>query len=146
MARQITIKLKALGESVTRESIFRYLLKPVVPKLIKHTTEELVRNDYSSLCEEDFWEFIATMQLQSTYLLSTNLAFMQMKDVAMRDGFMLMDKNRYNKILSSFCGFEVTKREAQDDKNVLMQQGNVLCNLWELEKMMFQNSILVLFN
>ena len=42
MARQITIKLKALEESVIRESIFRYLLKPGVPKLIKHTTEELV--------------------------------------------------------------------------------------------------------
>ena len=42
MARQITFKLKALGESVIRESIFRYLLKPAVPKLIKHTTEELV--------------------------------------------------------------------------------------------------------
>ena len=39
MARQITIKFKALGESVTRESIFCYLLKP---KLIKYTTEELV--------------------------------------------------------------------------------------------------------
>ena len=54
------------------------------------------------------------MQLQSTYLLSTDLAFEQMKDVAMRDGFMLMDKNRYNQILSSLRGFEVTKREAQD--------------------------------
>ena len=144
MAGQITIKLKALGESVTRESIFRYLLKPAVPKLIKHTTEELVQNDYPSLCEEDFWEFIATMQLQSTYLLSTDLAFKQMKDVAMRDGFMLMDKNRYNQILSSLRGFEVTKREAQDDENVWLQQGNVLRNLWELEKLMFQNSILVL--
>ena len=69
-----------------------------------------------------------------------------MKDVAMRDGFMLMDKNRYNQILSSLRGFEVTKREAQDDENVWLQQGNVLRNLWELEKLMFQNSILVLFN
>ena len=62
MARKITARLSALGEPVTKESIFCYLLKPVIPKLVEHTTEKLVENGHSAISEEDkLWKFISTM-------------------------------------------------------------------------------------
>ena len=86
------------------------------------------------------------MQLQSSYALSTDLAFQQMEDLVIHSGFNVMTKNRYNEILHSLRGFQVKNRSAQDEEEKWIQHGNFFCQLWPLEKLMFQNSIVTLFN
>ena len=147
MGTQIQTKMFGIRQNVTRVSTFQYLLKPAIPLMVDPTSEQLVLKKKSGTNDEEMMEFIATNHLRSTYSsVSTERAFELMEHEAKKYGIKLMEKSRYEDILHSLRGFEVASRLAQDEEYIWWQQGNMLRHLEKLEKRMFENSCLMLFN
>ena len=69
-----------------------------------------------------------------------------MKTLSTKHGFTLMDNERFDNILTSIRGYNVTSRTGDSGDNSWKQRKNLLRNLNELEKAIFKNSASLLFN
>lgn len=69
-----------------------------------------------------------------------------MEPLATRHGFSLMDMNRFNNILTSIRGYDVTSRTGDCRDDAWLQRKNLLRNLNELEQKVFKRSMDWLFN
>jgi len=134
MTTQIKSQFNSVGQQVTRENIFRYLLQPAIQPIAQYTSQELVSRRKKSTTESEIWEFIATKHLRSTHNATIELPFQLMQLTAKEFRFKLLPIDRYNDILYSLRGFDVSKRNAQDEAHIWMQQGNMLRHLSPIGK------------
>ena len=63
--------------------------------------------------------------LCSTFHVSNDMAWSQMKLIAVANGFTLMDQNRYGAILSSLQGFDQHQHVAIEEEETWMEQNNI---------------------
>lgn len=145
MVTQIKSKLQSLGQDVTRENLFCYLLNPAIPPIVEYTSQELISWGKEATSEPEIWEFVAMKHLCSTYNASSEISFQLMQLTVNQFRFKLIPIDWYNDTLQSLRGFDACKRNAQDEEHIWMQQGNMLCHIEDLEKDIFKNSSL-LFN
>ena len=69
-----------------------------------------------------------------------------MKPLSTKHGFTLMDNERFDNILTSIRGYNVTSRTGDSGDNSWKQRKNLLHNLNDLEKTIFKNSSSFTFN
>ena len=110
------------GIEINSRSVFRFLIQRAIPKLVDYTTQQLIQSGHSGTLEIEIYEFIATKHLCSTFCVSNNMAWSQMKPFVAANGFMLMDQNRYGAILSSLRGFNQHQCVAIEQEETWMEQ------------------------
>ena len=89
------------GIEINSGSVFRFLIQPTIPKLVNYTTQQLIQSGHSGTLEIEIYEFIVMKHYCSSFCVSNNVAWSQMKLIAVANGFTLMNQNRYGAILSS---------------------------------------------
>ena len=115
MAENTVKAMERTGVNTTSDHIFTYLLSDtVLLKIADYTTEVLVMNSHPPLSLHEFKQFIGTRWLRSRYRVSTENVFLLMKYVAMKNGFALMELQRFNSIYVSIRGFPVQQRSSED--------------------------------
>ena len=119
------------GIEINSGSVFGFLIQCAIPKLVDYTTQQLIQSGHSGTLEIGIYEFIATKHLCSTFCVSNNMAWSQMKPFVAwsqmkpfvaANGFMLMDQNRYGAILSSLRGFNQHQCVAIEQEETWMEQ------------------------
>ena len=101
ITQSLTNVMGSRGIEINSGSALRFLIQPAIPKLVDYTTQQLIQSGHSGTLEIEIYEFIAMKHLCSTFHVSNNVAWSQMKLIAVANGFSLLDQNRYGAIISS---------------------------------------------
>ena len=122
------------GIEINSGSVFRFLIQPAIPKLVNYTTQQLIQSGHSGTLEIEIYEFVVMKHLCSTFCVSNNVAWSQIKLIAVANGFTLMNQNRYGAILSSLQGFDqihvllLKKRKHGQNKIIFYTKSTQLSN------------------
>ena len=129
--------------------VFEHLLGDgAMCSIVDYTTQVLIEKGKPATNISKIRQFIATRILRSRFRLSTARAFDPMEQIAIQNGFILMDLHRYNSIMSSLQAYEVLGRSGADEEQQQswFQQDRLLPKLHPMEESLFQNSMILLLN
>ena len=135
------------GFGVDFVSTFNALLTaPAINILVECTSQELVSKGYERTNANEMLKFLATKFLQSRIHVQSDVAWSDyLEPLAVRYNFQLMEITRFNRMLNSIRGFDIDKRNA-DNNDTWMQRKNFLRHLAELETAIFKPSVNILLN
>ena len=140
--------LRSSGLSVNGASAIEFLTsEEVFATLSKYASQVLVSRNLLPVRPYELRKFFATKLLRSRFNMSTQKSWEEcMKPLSTKHGFTLMDKERFDNILTSIRGYDVTSRTGDGGDYSWKQRKNLLRSLNELEKAIFKNSSSFTFN
>lgn len=140
--------LRELGlDNNPANTVANLISDEVFAYIAHHTTQQLVKRNLPAVDVYEFKRFYATKLLRSRFNVSSDQAWKEvMEPLATRHGFSLMDMNRFNNILTSIRGYDVTSGTGDCRDDAWLQRKNLLRNLNELEQKVFKRSMDWLFN
>ena len=115
------------GFGVDSVNTFNALLTaPAINILVECTSQELVSKGYERTNANKMLKFLATKFLRSRIHVPSDVAWSDyLEPLAVRYNFQLMEITRFNRLLNSIRGFDIDKRNA-DNNDTWMQRKNLL--------------------
>ena len=114
--------------------------------LPEFTTEALVLRGLDATTGFEIRRFFAAKLLRSRFQMDADLAWSLMRVLAMKHGFELLGMKRYDNILTSLRGYEVSGRTGGDSTDVWMRRKNLLRRMNLLEVAAFKRGMYLLMN
>ena len=148
VSNTIERSLRSSGKVVNGASAVEFLVsEEVFATLSTYASQVLVARGLRPVRSYEMRQFFATKLLQSRFNVSSDKAWEAfMEPLATKHGFTLVDRERYDNILTSIRGYDVLTRTGDSGDHSWKQRKNLLRNLNELEKAIFKNSASLLFN
>ena len=148
MTNNIERRLWSSGLSVNGERAIKFLTsEELFATLSKYASQALVSQDLLPVRPYELQQFFATKLLRSRFNMSFEKSWEEcMKTLSTKHGFTLMDNERFDNILTSIRGYNVTSRTGDSGDNSWKQRKKLLHNLNDLEKTIFKNSSSFTFN
>ena len=148
VAKAMETSLANAGCAVNAANALDFLVsEEVFVTIAKYASQVLVSRGLPIVKSYELRMFFATKLLRSRFDMSSDKSWDEcLKPLATKHGFTLMEKDRFNNILTSIRGYDVVSRAGDGGDSSWMQRKNLLRNLNELEKAIFKHSAALLFN
>ena len=116
------------GKAVNGASAVEFLVsEEVFTTLSKYVSQVLVTQGLLPVKPYEMRQFFATKLLQNRFNVLSDKAWEAfMKPLATKHGFTMLDRECHEHILTSICGYDVTKRTGDSGDNSWKQRKNLL--------------------
>jgi len=146
VATSMDSRLNSKDLEVNAVNAFNELIQAsTFEEIASHTTEQLVKKNLNRVTGYEMKRFFATKFLRSRFNVDVDTAFKLMETHAREKNFTLMDKKRYNNIMSCLRGYEVNGRSGADGES-WMRRKKLLRRLEPLEKKLYDKSVSIMMN